>query len=97
MLLNRTPRNATVLNNQPVQLTLLLLFTLLSNTPLGYLRQGVKKRSPLWFLYIHLSIPFIIALRLYFDFNWHIIPLTIGCAVIGQLSGGSLRKRNERG
>lgn len=97
MQLNRTLRNATVLNIHSVQLTLLLLFGLLSNIPLGYFRQGTRKRSPLWFLYIHLSIPFIIALRLYFDFDWHIIPFTIGCAVIGQLTGGSLRKRKERG
>lgn len=97
MQLNRILRNATVLNIQSIQITLLLLFGLLSNIPLGYLREGTRKRSPLWFLYIHLSIPFIIALRLYFDFDWHIIPFTIGSAVIGQLMGGLLRKRKEHG
>ncbi|MEA3464675.1 MAG: hypothetical protein U9R29_01440 [Thermodesulfobacteriota bacterium] len=78
-------------------LTILLAFALLANIPLGYLRQGIKKRSPLWFLYVHLSIPFIIALRIYFGFNWQIIPLTISSAVIGQLVGGFICKRMQRG
>lgn len=78
-------------------LAFILSFALLSNIWLGYLRQGVRKRSPLWFLYIHLSIPFIIALRLYLGFNWHIIPLTISCAVAGQLAGGFWRKKNVQG
>lgn len=90
-------RNLSTLNIHSIQLTALLLFALLTNTPLGYLRQGVKKRSALWFVYVHLSIPFIIALRLYFNFDWHIIPFTIGCAIIGQLVGGSLRKRSDQG
>ena len=78
-------------------LIILLSFALIVNIPLGYLRQGVKKRTALWFLYIHLSIPFIIALRVHFGFNWHIIPVTISCAIIGQLAGGFLCKRMQQG
>ncbi len=76
-------------------IAIVLLFALLSNLPLGYLRQGVKKRSALWFLYIHLSIPFIIILRLHYAISWHIIPATVTCAVIGQLCGGIIRKRRQ--
>ncbi|OQY16055.1 MAG: hypothetical protein B6I36_11035 [Desulfobacteraceae bacterium 4572_35.1] len=77
--------------------TVLLSFTLLSNLILGYLRQGVRKRSPLWFLYVHMSIPFIIWLRLYFSFTWRIIPFTVSCAIAGQLAGGLWRKKNGQG
>jgi len=77
-------------------LALILSFALLANVMLGYLRQGARKRSALWFLYIHLSIPFIIWLRLHFGFNWHIIPFTISCAIIGQIAGGVWRKRTAQ-
>jgi len=62
------------------------------NLPLGYLRQGVKKLSFKWFLYIHLSIPFIIVLRILLGIHWYYIPFSLGSAVAGQLVGGRLRK-----
>ena len=77
-------------------LTLLLLFALLSNIPLGYLREGTVRYSWRWFLYIHLSIPFIVALRLVLGIGWRIIPLTLGCAVAGQVAGSRLRRHRER-
>jgi hypothetical protein len=87
----------TVVTSNLGALSIILSFALLSNILLGYLRQGVRKKSPLWFLYIHLSIPFIIWLRLYLGFTWHIIPLTVSCAVAGQIAGGLWRKRTLRG
>lgn len=84
-----------MLTDTALHLTILLIFALFSNIPLGYLRQGVAKRSALWMLYIHLSIPFIIALRSHFGFGWRLVPVTISCAVIGQLLGGRLRKRQD--
>lgn len=83
------------MNTEFISLYLLLGFALLANIPLGYLRHGVRKRSALWFLYIHLSIPFIIALRTYLGFSWHLIPITISCAAMGQLLGGHLCKRQQ--
>lgn len=77
-------------------LTLLLLFAFLSNIPLGYLREGTSRYSWRWFLYIHLSIPLIVALRLFLGVSWRIIPFTIGCAVAGQVIGGRLRRRQQR-
>lgn len=74
-------------------LTALLGFAFIANLPLGYLRHDTQKYSWRWFLYIHLSIPFIIALRLYFGFTWNIIPVTVAMAVAGQIIGSRYKKR----
>jgi hypothetical protein len=76
-----------------IHLIELLAFALLSNTALGYLRQNTRKGSLVWFFYIHASIPFIVWLRVLFGFSWQIIPFTLACAVLGQLSGGWMRRR----
>jgi len=73
----------------------LLLFAFLVNVPLGFLRQASRKYSVHWFVYIHLSIPFIIVLRLREGFGWKVIPLTLACAVLGQLLGGRLQRRRQ--
>jgi hypothetical protein len=73
----------------------LLLFAFLINLPLGFMRETSPKYSLRWFVYIHLSIPFIIALRLWEGFGWRIIPLTIACAVFGQILGGRIRRRSK--
>ena len=80
----------------PHQLALLfalLGFAFFANLPLGYLRQGTDKYSFRWFLYIHLSIPLIIVLRLSYGFSWRVIPFTLGCAVAGQMIGGRIKRR----
>lgn len=76
-----------------LQLTGLLAFAVGSNLPLGYLRETSRKFSLRWFVLIHLSIPFIIALRLLLDISWQFIPLTLTCAVAGQIIGARLRRR----
>jgi len=73
----------------------LLLFALAINLPLGFLREGSRRYSVRWFVYIHLSIPLIIALRIWEGFGWKVIPLTLGCAVLGQILGGRLRRRGQ--
>ncbi|MDA8086506.1 MAG: hypothetical protein M0Z75_07390 [Nitrospiraceae bacterium] len=71
--------------------SLLFLLALTMNLPLGYLRSKVAKRSFKWFLYIHLSIPFIIIARLFvLDLHFIYVLVSIPAAVIGQLSGGKL-------
>lgn len=62
------------------------------NVPLGYLRQGARKFSPMWFVYIHLSIPFIILLRTNMDVSYLYIPFSLGSAVAGQLAGGRMNR-----
>jgi len=80
---------------ETVKLTSLLLFALLANLPLGYLREGTRKFSVRWFVYIHISIPFIIAMRLVEGFGLKVIPLTLACAVFGQLAGGKLKRSRQ--
>ncbi len=65
------------------------------NLPLGYLREGVRKFSPAWFIYVHLSVPVIAALRIFNHLSYWLIPVFIGCAVAGQLIGGKLRRARK--
>jgi hypothetical protein len=67
------------------------------NVPLGYLREGARKYSPAWFLYIHLSVPLIAALRIFNHLSYWNVPLFIGCAVAGQLLGGRIRRTRRTG
>ena len=76
-----------------LQLSILLIFSFAVNLPLGYIRETSRKFSLRWFVLIHISIPFIIALRVLQGFSWHLIPLTIGCAIAGQIIGGQLRRK----
>ena len=68
---------------------------LVCNVPLGYLREGVRKFSPAWFLYVHLSIPLIAGMRIFNHLSYWMIPVSIACAVSGQLIGGWLRRRGR--
>lgn len=63
------------------------------NVPLGYLREGARKYSAAWFLYIHLSVPLIAALRIFNNLSNWLIPLFIASAVAGQLIGGEIRRK----
>lgn len=62
-----------------------------ANLPFGYLRQGVRKFSLLWFLYIHISIPLVVALRLSYGIDYPFIPIFVAAAVGGQVVGGRMR------
>ena len=79
--------------DNPLPLLALLIFSFGANLPLGYLRETSRKFSLHWFVLIHLSIPFIVALRSMFGFGWQVIPLTLFCAVAGQLAGSRFRRR----
>jgi hypothetical protein len=74
----------------------LLLFAFVVNLPLGYLREASPRYSWRWFLYIHLSIPLLIILRLALDFGWRVIPFTILSAVGGQWLGGRIKRWAQR-
>ncbi len=76
-------------------LALIGLAALSVNVPLGYLREGARKYSAAWFVYIHLSIPLIAFLRISSHMSPWFIPLFILCAVAGQLIGGRIRRRME--
>ena len=82
--------------HQTISLGALLGFAFFANIPLGYLREGARKFSVRWFIYVHLSIPFIIVMRLSYGFGWRVVPLTLGCAVVGQLTGGRIKRQARR-
>ena len=73
----------------------LLLFAFFSNIPLGYFRESSRKFSLRWFVFIHLSIPFIIGLRITNDISWRAIPLTFALAFVGQWLGGRAHRRRR--
>ncbi|QEM69037.1 hypothetical protein FO488_13300 [Geobacter sp. FeAm09] len=68
----------------------------LSSVPCGYLRQNYKKYSFMWFLLIHVSIPIIALLRISAGLSWRVIPLTVGGAVAGQITGGIINRRRKQ-
>ena len=70
-----------------------MVITFLMNTPFGWLREGVKKYSPPWLLYVHFPIPFIIALRLRLGIPWKFAPVLILIAVLGQYVGAKFRRQ----
>ena len=78
-----------------IALVSLLAFAVLSNIPLGYLRQGSPKYSVRWFVYIHLSVPFIIGLRISNHISWQAIPFSIALAVAGQMIGSRIYRRSH--
>ena len=78
-----------------VALISLLLFAFFSNIPLGYLRMGSPRYSVRWFVFIHLSVPFIIGLRISSNISWQIIPVSIALAVAGQMVGSRIYRRRH--
>ncbi len=71
----------------------ILVIAFLINIPLGYIRTPCEKFSFRWFLYIHLSIPLLIWMRVHFGVGFTIIPFEIVLAVLGQFAGGYIYKR----
>lgn len=70
---------------------------LVLNIPLGYLREGQRRYSLAWFVYIHLSIPLIAYLRIANHVTSWLIPFFIICAVAGQIVGGRARRHTGKG
>jgi len=72
-----------------IRLVVVALIVFMINLPFGALRSNVKKFSFLWFLYIHLPIPFIVLLRIYSDigFAFYTYPILVGAFFTGQLVG----------
>lgn len=74
----------------------LIVLSFVVNIPCGYLRENYKKFSLMWFLMIHISIPFIVLMRIEAGISWHVIPLTLGGAIAGQIVGGVTNRRRKR-
>ena len=69
---------------------LIALLAFIINIPFGYLRNKTRKFSARWFLYVHLSIPLIIAARLLSHTDYRYIPIFILAAGAGQILGGMI-------
>ena len=69
---------------------IIALLAFIINIPFGYLRNKTQKFSARWFLYVHLSIPLIIAARLLSHTDYRYIPIFILAAVAGQILGGRI-------
>lgn len=75
-------------------LALLVAFAaLVLNLPFGYLRMNTRKFSVMWFVYIHLPIPFIFILRNMAGLGYVYIPLMVAGALAGQFIGGRLNRK----
>jgi hypothetical protein len=74
----------------------LVLMVFIISIPCGYIRQNYKKYSFMWFLLIHLPIPFIVLMRIGAGIDWRFIPLTLGGSVAGQIVGGVVRRRRKQ-
>ncbi|MDY0269020.1 hypothetical protein [Trichloromonas sp.] len=81
-----------MISDQAMHLTNLLSFAFFANLPLGYLRESTRKYSLRWFVYIHISIPFILAMRISYEFGWEAVPFTLVSAVAGQMLGGRIKR-----
>lgn len=70
------------------------LGTLLVNIPCGYLRAGYKKLSVMWFVFIHLPVPFVIYFRHLngIDLTWTLAPFLFGSYFLGQFIGKKWRQ-----
>jgi hypothetical protein len=75
---------------------LVSVICLLVNIPLGRMRERSRKFSLAWLLWIHASIPLIIALRFWLRLHWLAIPINIAAAILGQAIGGAREKRRRR-
>ena len=76
-------------------LLLVTFFALMLNLPFGYLRSKEKRLSVMWFVYIHVPIPFVFVLRKYAGLDYRVIPIIVIGAIAGQFLGGRLRKTRK--
>jgi hypothetical protein len=75
----------------PVRLLILSLIDFFLNLPFGLWRVRTRKFSIRWFMAIHLPIPVLFLIRTWLDLSVWYIPISVVCAVAGQLIGGKLR------
>ena len=74
-------------------LTVLIIVATATNLPFGAWRSTVPRFSWRWFLAIHLPIPFIFLLRTALGLSAWYIPVSLACALAGQLLGSWLYAR----
>jgi hypothetical protein len=80
-----------------INLLLAALSTFLLNLPFGYLRQGYRKFSVMWFISIHAPVPFVILFRHLFGlgFELYTYPIMVSAFFLGQLVGKKYRSKRD--
>ena len=70
------------------------LATFIINLPFGYFRGGFRKLSFMWFLMIHLPVPFVVIIRRFnhLHLTWALAPFLIGSFFLGQFAGRKIYK-----
>jgi hypothetical protein len=79
-----------------LKIAIVSVLCLLINIPMGRMRERCRKFSWQWFVWIHASIPLIIALRIGLRLHPIAIPINIAAAVLGQMIGGAPEKRRKQ-
>ncbi len=81
-----------------INLFVISTIVLVLNIPFGYWRANVKTFSLQWVLSIHIPVPFIIALRIFFDigFGWYTYLFLVLAFFIGQKLGSIIYKHLEK-
>ena len=79
-----------------LKILLVSVVCFLVNIPMGMMRERSRKFSLQWILWVHASIPLIIALRIGLHLHWIAIPINIASAVLGQIIGAAPEKRKRR-
>ena len=79
-----------------LKILLVSVVCLLVNIPMGMMRERSRKFSIQWILWVHASIPLIIALRIGLHLHWIAIPINIASAVLGQVLGGAPEKKKRK-
>jgi hypothetical protein len=69
--------------------------TFFINLPFGYFRGGFKKLSFMWFLMIHLPVPFVVVIRRFehLHLTWGLAPFLIGSFFLGQFVGRKIYEK----
>ncbi len=77
-----------------MKIAIVTLLVYLINIPFGLWRAKQVKKSPKWFLAIHLPIPAVIFLRIYSGMGFQLwtYPLLVGAFFLGQYTGGKLNR-----
>ena len=79
-----------------LKILLVSALCLVINIPLGARRERSRKFSWQWILWIHASIPLIIALRIGLQLDMIAIPINIAAAVAGQIIGAKPEKKKRQ-
>jgi hypothetical protein len=72
-----------------LNLLIISLIIFILNIPFGYWRANVKRFSLQWYLSIHIPVPIIIAIRIFFEigFSWYTYLFLITAFFLGQKLG----------